>query len=130
MKTAAGDVNAGNRGVLLSVANRKGKGGHLVMLELVRVLLLDLCLVLALVITFRFPLQLTSVVIALRTGLVLILVEDIARIWIGFAISLAERQSYPTIDLVRSWASAVGVAGTFVVSVSLFLVLSSRRKVT
>src|SRR5438093_404877 len=96
-------------------------------LELTRVFLLDICWILALLLTFRFPVASPTTLMSLRIGLILVLAEDVIRFAAGIGISLVSRQQYPNLDLARSWSSAAGAIGAFLICVGLFRLLLVAR---
>jgi len=98
------------------------------LIESTRMLLIDLALVLGLLLTFRisFPSRLTAML--LRIGLLTILAEDVIRLLVGMAISMASKQVHPALDLIRSWTSILGAIGALLLCVGLARVFKERPR--
>jgi hypothetical protein len=92
------------------------------LLELTRVFLFDLCWILALLLTFRFPFPSPVTLMSLRIGLILFLAEDLIRFAAGFWISVVTKP-----DLARSWAGAAGAIGAVLICVGLVRLLPVVR---
>jgi len=98
------------------------------LIDLIRVLLIDFCLILSLLLTFRLSFQSAVTVMCLRIGSLVILAEDVVRFTAGIGISLVDSQHYLAIDLVRSWASAVGAIGALFFCVGLLRVFKDKPR--
>lgn len=78
------------------------------LLEMTHVFLLDLCWILALLLTFRFSFPSLITLMSLRIGLILVLAEDLIGLAAGFGM-----------PAVPSLASGAGTLGALLVCVAL-----------
>jgi hypothetical protein len=72
------------------------------LIEFTRFLLIDICLILAFLGTFRLPTLPRFIAMCLRWGLLLVLAEYVIRIAVGLLIGFVDRNHFANLDFARS----------------------------
>jgi putative effector of murein hydrolase len=98
------------------------------LIEIVRFVLVVICLILAIFATFRLEFQSKFVSVLLRTGLLLILLEHLTRISVGLLINFVNGTHFSFLEFIRSSSSIFGLLGAAVLSIALAIYLTRVRR--